>query len=160
MADREKFMASAAALYALTNAIQPVRRAWEQAATIALADSGLSPALVKTVLLARRLGDGVQQSVLAEEIGVNPGALVRTLDQAEAAGLLQRREVPGNRRARAIHVLAEGRRIALQMEAALDALRAELFEGLSEQDIATATRLLRLFEQRAIDYHQQARIRK
>lgn len=57
-------------------------------------------------------------------------------------------------------MLAEGRRIALQMETALDTLRAELFEGLSEQEIATATRLLRLFEQRAIDYHQQARIRK
>ncbi|SDR90014.1 MULTISPECIES: MarR family winged helix-turn-helix transcriptional regulator [Halopseudomonas] len=153
-------MASAAALYALTNAIQPVLRAWGQAANIALADSGLAPPLAKALLLACRLGDGIQQSVLAEEIGVNPGALVRTLDQAEAAGLLQRREVPHNRRARAIYVLAEGRRIALHMEAALEALRAELFEGLSESEVVSATRVLRLLEQGSIDYHQHARSRK
>lgn len=46
------------------------------------------------------------------------------------------------------------------MEAALEALRAELFEGLSESEVVSATRVLRLLEQGSIDYHQHARSRK
>ncbi|WP_181132203.1 MarR family winged helix-turn-helix transcriptional regulator [Pseudomonas capeferrum] len=147
---------SAAALYALTNALQPVRRAWQQAAVVALADSGLSVSLATAVLLVHRLGDGVQQKVLAEEIGVNPGAMVRTLDQAEAATLLQRREIPGNRRVRAVHILPEGRRLAVKMEQALADMRAAVLGDIPAQDIETTTRVLRQFEERAYEHLKQS----
>src|SRR3546814_7344473 len=91
-----------ASLYNVTIAIQPARRVWIQAAGAALANSGLSVSVAAVVVLVARLGPGVQQKVLAIEAGVNPAALVRTLDQGEAAGLLTRRDVPENRRIKVI----------------------------------------------------------
>ena len=150
---------SAAALYALTNALQPVRRAWQQAAAAALADSGLSVSLATAVLLVYRLGDGVQQNVLAEEIGVNPAAMVRTLDQAQAAALLERCEIPGNRRAKAVHILPEGRRLAVKMEQALADMRAAVLCDIPPEDIETTTRVLRQFEAGANEHLKQLRAR-
>src|SRR5262249_21225536 len=67
------------------------RRAWAQAAGLAIQNSGLSVSLATVVLLVARHPEGIQQGTLAEEVGVNPGAMVRTLDQAEAAQLVERR---------------------------------------------------------------------
>lgn len=143
-------------LFALTNSLQPARRAWQVAASRVLAESDLSLAVATPVLLVSRMGDGVMQNVLAERIGVHPAALVRTLDQAESAGLLERRMVPGNRRLRAIHLLDEGRRLAQRMEKQLNALRAEVFGSIPSADVETATRVLRLMEERAREYAAQS----
>lgn len=143
--------------YAFTVALQPAHKAWQAAAGVALATSGLSVAVATPVLLVSRLGDGVPQCVLAAKIGVHPAALVRTLDQAEQAQLLERRMVSGNRRVRAIHLLPEGRRLARKMEAAVQALRVELLGDLPEPDIVAATRVLLALEQRARSYAAPAR---
>src|SRR3546814_12964170 len=89
-------------------------------------NSGLSVSVAAFVVLVARLGPGVQQKVLAIEAGVNPAALVRTLDQGEAAGLLTRRDVPENRRIKVIDLLPEGQKLAQQMEASLAALRKKV----------------------------------
>ncbi len=82
----------------LTNALQPVRRVWKQAATLAIAKSGISMSLATVVVLVHRNPQGINQRDLAEEVGVNPGALVRLLDQAAALGFLERQESAGDRR--------------------------------------------------------------
>ncbi|GBL57179.1 MarR family winged helix-turn-helix transcriptional regulator [Pseudomonas citronellolis] len=142
-------------LFALTGSLQPARRAWQQAASLVLAESGLSLAVATPVLLVSRMGDGVLQNVLADCIGVHPAALVRTLDQAEAAGLLERHMVPGNRRLRAIHLQDAGRELAERLEKALNALRAEVLGSIPREDVETATRVLRLMEEKARAYAQQ-----
>lgn len=139
---------SPAALYDLTTAIQPVRRAWLKATTIALEGSGLSVSLASVVLLVYRHGGGVRQSVLAEDVGVNPAALVRTLDQAEGAGLLQRKDAVGDRRAKGVYLLPEGERLALIMEANVAELRQRLLGDLPQSEIETAAKVLRRFEER------------
>ncbi len=149
--------ATPAALYALTTAIQPVRRAWWKAATIALEGSGLSVSLATVVLLVYRHGGGVRQGVLAEDAGVNPAALVRTLDQAEEARLLARRGAAGDRRAKGVHLLPEGERLALIMEANIAELRRRLLGDLPQDEIETATRVLRQFEERIGAFLQDAR---
>src|SRR3546814_2705919 len=116
----------------------------------ALANSGLSVSVAAVVVLVARLGPGVQQKVLAIEAGVNPAALVRTLDQGEAAGLLTRRDVPENRRIKVIDLLPEGQKLAQQMEASLAALRKKVLGDIPMQDIETATRVLRLLEAGAL----------
>jgi MarR family transcriptional regulator for hemolysin len=154
----EQPTASAAALFELTNTLQPIRRAWVQAAGIALADSGLSGSLATAVILTARCGDkGIGQSALAEEVGVNPGGMVHILDQAEAAGLLQRRDSTDDRRVKIVHVLPEGRRLAVKMERAVARLRAALLGDLPPEDIETATRVLRLFEERIGAFLRQER---
>lgn len=143
--------------YAFTVALQPARQAWQQAAGIVLADTGLSVTLATPVLLVSRMGDGVSQQVLAERIGVHPAALVRTLDQAEKAQLLERRVVPANRRQRAIYLLPEGQRLAAAMELALRKLRAEVLKDIPAQDLETATRVLQAFEEQARRYTERER---
>src|SRR3546814_1932776 len=86
----------------------------------------------------------IRQNVLAEEVGVNPGAMVRILDQAEAAGLLERRASAEDRRVNTVHILPKGKCLAEKMEAAVADLREALLGDLPVEDIETATRVLRL----------------
>ncbi|MGE4429598.1 MAG: MarR family winged helix-turn-helix transcriptional regulator [Sphingobium sp.] len=150
--------ADPAALLELTNALQPLRRAWIQAASLVLTDFGLPNSLASALILASRHGpDGVRQNALAEEVGVNPGAMVRILDQGESAGLLERRDSTEDRRIKTIHVLPEGKDLARQMEEAIARLRSQLLSDLPAGDIQTTTRLLRQFENRIGAFLQQER---
>jgi MarR family transcriptional regulator for hemolysin len=152
---------AALALYEFTNSLQPVRRAWVQAASTAIADSGLSSTLATTVILVSRHADkGIQQNVLAEEVGVNPGAMVRILDQAENAELLVRLDVPGDRRAKAVQILPKGRQAATKMEKAIAKLRMSLLGDVSKEELEAVTRVLRLFESRAAAFLQQEQARR
>ncbi|SEQ95688.1 MarR family transcriptional regulator, transcriptional regulator for hemolysin [Faunimonas pinastri] len=146
---------SQAHLYAFTNAIQPVRRAWLQAAAVVAAENGVSFSVATAILHLSRMGSGLQQSALAEEAGVNPAAMLRTLDQAEAAGLIERRAVAGDRRVKAIHLLAAGEAIAIRLESRLAELRADLLHDVPSAEVQAATRLLRLFETRIIEHLQK-----
>ncbi|CAI0867734.1 MarR family winged helix-turn-helix transcriptional regulator [Serratia quinivorans] len=143
-------------LYALTNALQPVRRVWKQAATLVIAKNGISMSLATVVLWVHRNPQGINQRDLAEEVGVNPGALVRLLDQAAALGFLERQELPGDRRFKTLRILPTGAELAKEIEAAADKLRVELMHDVPLEDIEIATRILRLFEERASQYLQQA----
>ncbi|QDC36568.1 MarR family transcriptional regulator [Sphingobium fuliginis ATCC 27551] len=135
-----------------------MRRVWVQAVNLALADFGLPTSLSSALILASRRGEeGIRQNLLGDEVGVNPGAMVRILDQAEAAGLLERRDAPGDRRVKTIHALPKGREIARKMEKAVARLRADLLGDVSEEEIETTTRTLRLFEERIGGYLQQER---
>jgi MarR family transcriptional regulator for hemolysin len=150
-------MRSQSSPYALTNALQPVRRAWVQAAGRVLATTGLSTSLATVVLLVSRLGPRVQQKTLALELGVNPAALVRLLDQGEAAGLLVRSGVEGDRRSKVVDLLPEGETRADLMEHTLAGLRQELLGDLPAEDVETATRVLRLLEERIAAWLQDDR---
>lgn len=146
----------AQSLFDFTNSLQPVRRIWLQAVSQVLADSGLSTSMASAVILAARRGDeGIRQSALAEDVGVNPGAMVRILDQAEEAGLLARRSIPNNRRSKMIFVLPAGKTLAANMEVAIAELRAEILGDLSVEEIESATRLMRLFEKRTVQFLQK-----
>src|SRR3546814_3802012 len=78
--------------------------------------------------LHRRVGleahvvEGAQHG-LALEVGVNPAALVRTLDRGEAAGLLERNAVSGDRRSNAVSLLPKGEKLAKAMERRVADLR-------------------------------------
>ncbi len=143
------------ALYALTNTLQPVRRVWKQAATKVLADEDISFSLAAMVVLIYRSPEGINQRELAEELGINPGALVRLLDQATEAKLLERCEVPGDRRARTLHILEQGEKLAQAVEEAVDQLRMELMHDVPLEEIEQATRTLRLLEERATQFLQR-----
>lgn len=147
-----------AALFDLTNVLQPIRRSWLQAAGVVLADFGLPMSSATTVILAARAGTrGIRQNVLAEEVGVNPGAMVRIIDQATQAGLLERHDSPDDRRVNTIHALPKGRELARKMEDEVTKFRRSLLGDLSPEEVATATRVLRQFESRAAAFLQSER---
>ncbi|EBS3742182.1 MarR family transcriptional regulator [Salmonella enterica subsp. enterica serovar Saintpaul] len=146
----------AKSLYALTNALQPARRVWKQAATVVIAKFGISMSLATVVVLVYRNPQGINQRDLAEEVGVNPGALVRLLDQASVLGFLERQEVTDDRRFKTLHILPEGAKLAKKIEASVEKLRVKLMHDVPLDDIETASHILRLFEERASQYLQQA----
>jgi MarR family transcriptional regulator for hemolysin len=112
----------------------------------ALAAHGLSDARALPVLQIARLGDGVRQGVVAEELGVEGPSLVRILDQLCAAGLVERRDDPTDRRAKTLHLTAEGRSQAAVVEAAVDALRARYLSEVSDEDLRATLGVLARFE--------------
>ncbi len=137
---------------AFTTSIQPARRAWVQAATTVLSASGLSMSLGSAVILLYRGEGDAQQKTLAAQVGINPAAMVRVLDQGEEAGLLIRQDVPDDRRSKTVALLPAGKALARKLEKSLAALRDELLADLTPAEIAAATKALRAFESRAQAY--------
>jgi len=126
----------------LTGALVRATRRYRLASDLRLRALGLSDATALPVVMLNRLGDGVRQGVLAEEIGVQGPSLVRLIDQLQSLGFVQREEDPSDRRARLLNLTPAGRDHAAQAETALDDLRADLFAGASEADLETALALL------------------
>ena len=68
------------------------------------------------VLTIARAGNGMRQGVLAEELGVEGPSLVRILDQLCLGGLVERRDDPTDKRAKTLHLTAEGQALAAVIE--------------------------------------------
>jgi DNA-binding MarR family transcriptional regulator len=75
-----------------------------------LAPLGIEP---RHFLLLRFVAreEGRSQQALGEMLQIPPSRMVALVDQLEQRGLLERRANPNDRRARALHVTAEGRRL-------------------------------------------------
>ncbi|ARP82199.1 MarR family transcriptional regulator [Bordetella genomosp. 8] len=132
-----------ACLAAMTSHLLVLHRAYRAAADKALADYGLSQATAWPVIWLGRLGDGVRQGVLADAMGVEGPSVVRLVDQLEAAGLLERREDPLDRRAKTLHMTQAGHALRARVEEMLVHLRRQVFRGV---DAADAEACVRVFE--------------
>lgn len=130
----------------LSSLLLPLGRAWRQAADGVVSAFGLSQATALPVFHIVRLGDGVRQGTLAKAVAIESSSLVRLLDQLSAAGLIERREDPGDRRAKTLHVTSEGRKLAARASEAVDALRKDAFAGVSARDLETTLRVLHRVE--------------
>jgi DNA-binding MarR family transcriptional regulator len=83
--------------------------------------------------------EGINQAGLAELMEIQPITLVRHLDRLEEAGWLERRPIPGDRRARALHLTAKAWPILDRMFA----LAAETWDdALSGLSLAAREQLL------------------
>jgi MarR family transcriptional regulator, transcriptional regulator for hemolysin len=78
--------------------------------------------------------EGVSQARLAELAEVDPMTMVRILDRMEAEGLLERRPDPADRRARCLYLTAKARPILNEIWRLSDAIRAEIFAGVSKEE--------------------------
>ena len=87
-------------------------RHWRRICHCALTSYGISEACAAPLLMIVRLGDGVHQVAVAQAAGLESPSLVRLLDQLCKAGLVCRSEDPLDRRAKALSLTAEGRRLA------------------------------------------------
>ena len=130
----------------LTGTILRLTRIYRRAVDRTLAAHGLSEARALPVLHIARLGEGVRQGALAEELGIEGPSLVRLLDQLCAAGLVERRDDPRDRRAKTLHLTPEGRALAAVIETTLDTLRSGLLAQVTNEDLDAALRVLAAFE--------------
>ncbi|WP_374575493.1 MarR family winged helix-turn-helix transcriptional regulator [Phenylobacterium sp.] len=131
---------------AFTGLLLRLSRIYRREVNHALAEHGLSDARALPVLHIARAGGGMRQGVLAEELGVEGPSLVRILDQICAAGLVERRDDPTDRRAKTLHLTAIGQELADVVEDAVQDVRTELLAGVEPQDLAAALRVLTAFE--------------
>ncbi|CAM3811867.1 Transcriptional regulator SlyA [Pseudomonas reidholzensis] len=121
-------------------------RHWRRICHAALTGYGISEACAVPLLMIVRLGDGVHQVAVANAAGLESPSLVRLLDQLCKAGLVCRSEDPLDRRAKALSLTADGRRLAESIEAELVRLRREVLQGISEADLEATLRVIRAFE--------------
>jgi DNA-binding MarR family transcriptional regulator len=99
----------------------------------ALEPAGLEPrefALLRVVGVA----EGQSQHALGERLQIAPSRMVAIVDALEARGLLERRQNPNDRRARALYLTGAGRRKLKQAFALAVEHERELCAGLSGQE--------------------------
>jgi MarR family transcriptional regulator for hemolysin len=118
-----------------------LQRAYRAAADRAVAHIGLSHALAWPLISIGRLGGAVRPGVVAESLGIESASVVRSIDQLVEAGLAERQADPADGRAKTLHLTPAGEAAWGQIEAALDALRAELFAGVADADLAASLRV-------------------
>jgi MarR family transcriptional regulator for hemolysin len=102
----------------------------------------LSHATAWPIVMIGRLGDGVRPGTVANALGLEPPSLVRVIEQLVVAKLVERRDDPGDRRAKTLHLTASGRSSAVRLEAALSPFRRQLFANIDAADIAACARVL------------------
>lgn len=90
----------------------------------------------------RRLGEGVRQKDIAEELGIEAPSLVRLLDQLEASGLAVRKLDPEDGRSKTLYLTDAGRRIANEIDERLLGFRRMVFNGVSKEDADAFLRVL------------------
>jgi MarR family transcriptional regulator, transcriptional regulator for hemolysin len=136
------------ALMALTILLSVLERAYRATADKAVAHVGVSQAMAWPLVMVGRQGSGVRQGTIAELLGIEGPSLVRSVDQLVSAGLLQRREDPTDRRAKTLHLTPTGAAAQAQIEETLHRLRASLFEGVPDEDVAACLRVFATLEER------------
>lgn len=128
-------------LMTLASALPQVARAYRSAVDKVAAEYGLSQATGLPVLFLSRMGDGVRPGTLADRLGIEASTLVRVTDQLIESGLVERRDDVLDRRAKTLHLTAEGVCRARKMEQALIPFRRQLFAGIAEEDVHACLRV-------------------
>lgn len=136
------------ALLKLTRSLGFVNARYAPFANKAVLHLGLSEAATWPLLTVSRYGDGLRQGVIADILGIKAPSLTRPLDHLERQGLIERREDPIDGRAKTLYLTPEGRALTVQIEAALKALRLQMFEGADDADIAACLRVFSVLEDR------------
>ncbi len=108
----------------------------------ALNSIGLTPALfaLLNVLGAR---DGTIQQQLSYDMGIDPSAMVKLINELESAGLAERRRRPGDRRAWEVSITPKGRRTLERARRLAMQVEDEVLGGLTAGDRRHLLTLLR-----------------
>ena len=103
---------------------------------------GLTPALfaLLNVLGAR---EGAIQQQLSSDMGIDPSAMVKLINELEAAGLAERRRRPGDRRAWEVSITPKGRRTLERARRFVMQVEDEVLGGLTAADRRQLLMLLR-----------------
>lgn len=108
----------------------------------ALGSLGLTPALFG-VLNVIGAHDGTIQQQLSADMGIDPSAMVKLINELEEAGLAQRRRRPNDRRAWEVAITAKGRRTLQRARRSASQVEDEVLSGLAPADRRQLLSLLR-----------------
>lgn len=125
-----------------THRLMPLARAYRRYIDKGLSSLELSHTTALAVMLIGRMGDGLRQGTLAEELGLEGASLVPLIQQLLQAGLLDRRPDPEDGRAKTLHLTDAGRSLAAEVEERSATLRARVFAGIPDEDVRAALRVM------------------
>ncbi len=98
----------------------------------ALGSISLTPALF-AILNVLGIREGIQQQ-LSSDMGIDPSAMVKLINELETAGLAERRRRPGDRRAWEVSITPKGRRTLERARRLVTRIEAEVLGGLTDAD--------------------------
>ncbi|MBV8080224.1 MAG: MarR family transcriptional regulator [Actinobacteria bacterium] len=84
----------------------------------------------------------VSQAELASHVHLEGATITHHIDRLEAAGLVERKADPKDRRVRRLELTPAGEELHTRLLDAAAAFNSKLNEGLSERDLATLRRIL------------------
>jgi DNA-binding MarR family transcriptional regulator len=98
-----------------------------------LAPLGIDP---RHVVLLRHVAaaEGQSQQALGRAMQIPPSRMVALVDELERAGLLERRPSPADRRAHALHLTGDGRRLLDRLMQVSAEHEAQLCAGLTQAE--------------------------
>ena len=132
-------------------------RQWRRAVDERLQPFSLTEASWLPLVHLARSQTPLRQKDLAAALSVESPALVRILAALEAAGLIEREDDAGDRRAKAIRVTPAGRKLAERVDRVSAGLERELTAEFSERDLATARAILQRILERLAGENEKAR---
>lgn len=117
-------------------------RQWRKAIDRGLRPYGLTEATWLPLVHLSRAPTPLRQKQLAEILSLDGSAVVRLLDALQKAGLIERREEAGDRRAKSIILTDAGRELVVRVEDEAARLRDHALEGLDAEDVNQAMLVL------------------
>lgn len=112
-------------------------RLWRTRLDERLAPLGLTQAKWLILVHLSKARGALPQREISERIGVEGPTVVRVLDGLERLGLIERRPMEGDRRAKAVHLTDRAAPLLEDIIAIAAQVRAEVLQGLSDKEIAT-----------------------
>ncbi|MEX1058151.1 MAG: MarR family transcriptional regulator [Natronospirillum sp.] len=119
-------------------------RLWRAEVDRRLSPHGLTESRWRLLLVLIRADHPLRQKELAEALCVQGPTLVRTLDWLEQEGLVERRSIAGDRRARTIHLTQQAAPSIERIQAVVESVRQDVFQGIDPEDVQTC---LTVFDQ-------------
>ena len=123
--------------YTIADMTRLLRRVFDRRA----AHLGLTRAQWRALKLVGRT-PGLTQAQLAEELDMEAIAVGRVLDRMQAAGFIERRPDPNDRRCWRLYPVGETPAAMVEMKRIADHLNDEVLEGVSDEDFETVMRVL------------------
>ena len=123
--------------YSFSQGLTFVARRWRNVMNDDLFEFGQSHARWGTLYWISVFGDRVNQTQLAERMGIEQPTLGRVLRELEADGLIARRAPSGDRRARVISLTPASRPLMQKINRIQNTVRASLLKGIAPAELAS-----------------------
>jgi MarR family transcriptional regulator for hemolysin len=112
-------------------------RRWRNLMNEQLRAVGQSQARWGTLYWIKVFGDSVNQTELADRIGVEQPTLGRVLRDLESEGLIERIPGRGDRRAKVIRLTEAAQPVMREIDGIQNTVRAQLLRGIDPEDLST-----------------------
>lgn len=123
--------------------IASLHRHWRAQLDTAMQPLGLTQSRWAVLVHLDRLGDGATQSAIAHDLGIELPSLMRTLENLETAGLIERQRCRSDRRARSVTFTEAGRTALEQVRERVETARRCLLADVDADDLRTFERVAR-----------------